>query len=77
MEIKKSGVVFTKNNGSEILCGDCSFLYFKPIDNIGMSPIKIYSSIRQAKSEWEYWDLSPEYDEHKRIKSNESIRFLK
>lgn len=48
--LKRTRYIVTRNNDTEIFCGLSRSYTFKPIDNIGDTAIKTYSSYNKAKS---------------------------
>ncbi len=56
MKIERKRYVVMRNNRTEIWCGLARNYYFKPVDEIGDSPIKTYLSANKARSGCSSWD---------------------
>lgn len=57
MKIQRKRYVIMRNNRSEIWCGLAQNYHFKPINDIGDTQIKSYSSEAKAESVIDRWHM--------------------
>ena len=56
MKIHRKRYAIMRNNRNEIWCGLSKAFYFKPVDEIKGTSIKLYETERKAESSCSSWD---------------------